>query len=151
MSEKVVFLKENISYLRKKNNLSQTELGLKLNTSSQMISNWERGYTASIQIETIVELAELFDISIDDLIMKDLRPAGALIGRNLRYLRKKENYTQTDMAKLLGYKDKSSCSLIENGLYEPSMDGLITISEFFGVTIDDLLKKDLSKAGDEDV
>lgn len=68
-----------------------------------------------------------------------------MLGKNLKYLRKREKFTQEDMSHLLGYKDKSSYCLIENGGTNLSIDKAMNISEFFGVTIDDLLKKDLSK------
>ena len=35
----------------------------------------------------------------------------------------------------------------ESGAAELSNQGLINVSEFFGITVDDLLKKDLSKEG----
>lgn len=72
---------------------------------------------------------------------------GSILSNNLKFLRKREGYTQTEMAKILGYQDKSSCSNIECGVRELNTQGLIKLSEFFCVTIDDLLKRDLSKGG----
>lgn len=55
---------------RLKHNLSQEELALKLNISRQSISKWEleKGYP---NIETLITLSDLFNISIDELIKGD--------------------------------------------------------------------------------
>lgn len=50
------------------------------------------------------------------------------------------------MARLLKVS-KSNISKYERGDVELSNQGLINVSGFFGITVDDLLKKDLSKEG----
>ncbi|SLM86966.1 helix-turn-helix domain-containing protein [Vagococcus fluvialis] len=62
---------EKIKSLRQSNNLTQKELAEKLNVSSQAISNWERekGYP---DIANIIQLSDLFSISLDTLIKEDL-------------------------------------------------------------------------------
>lgn len=83
-------------------------------------------------------------MSIDDLLTGDLRPAGIQLSKNLRHLRKREGYTQIEMADLLNVTPKC-VSFYELGEKKPSLERLVNISEFFGVTVDDLLKKDLEK------
>ena len=55
---------------RKRLNLSQDDLAQKLNISRQSISKWERekGYP---NIETLIELSKIFDITIDELLKGD--------------------------------------------------------------------------------
>ncbi len=53
--------------LRKKNGLSQEALAEKLGISRQAVSKWERG-EASPDIDNIVSLAKLYDISVDELL-----------------------------------------------------------------------------------
>jgi transcriptional regulator with XRE-family HTH domain len=55
---------------RLKHNLSQEELAIKLNISRQSVSKWEleKGYP---NIETLITLSDLFNISIDELIKGD--------------------------------------------------------------------------------
>ncbi|CAB4128089.1 transcriptional repressor DicA [uncultured Caudovirales phage] len=53
--------------LRKKLQLSQKEIGDKLNVSMQVISNWERNYS-SPGIESLQDLSLLFDVDIDYLL-----------------------------------------------------------------------------------
>ena len=50
------------------------------------------------------------------------------------------------MARLLKIS-KTNMDKYESGAAELSNQGLINVSEFFGITVDDLLKKDLSKEG----
>src|SRR5690625_39667 len=61
---------EQIRMLRKNKNLSQVQLGNKLNVSRQAVYKWEsdKGYP---DIQNLIALSELFDISLDGLIKGD--------------------------------------------------------------------------------
>lgn len=61
---------EKLKEERIKLNLSQEDLARKINISRQSISKWERekGYP---NIETLIELSELFDITVDELLKGD--------------------------------------------------------------------------------
>ena len=65
-------LGEKILELRKKNGLSQEQLGEKLEVTRQTISNWELGET-SPNPEQLVFLSKIFNISIDDLLNNDVK------------------------------------------------------------------------------
>lgn len=143
-----MYLSSNLSYLRKRDRLSQAEIAERFNLGSNTIGSYERG-DREPTLDCLLKLSQFFNVTVDDLLTKDLRPQGSLLSNNLKFLQKTAGYTQTDMARLLGYKGKSSLSLIESGSTELSVDNLLNISEFFGVTVDDLLKKDLSKGGIE--
>ncbi len=58
---------ENISELRQANNMTQLELGAKLNYSDKTISKWERA-ESSPDISVLIELAELFGVTLDYLV-----------------------------------------------------------------------------------
>lgn len=58
----------NIRKRRKELKLTQTKLGQLVHKSSQVISNWERGYTTGITIEDLIALADALKISILSLI-----------------------------------------------------------------------------------
>lgn len=62
---------KNLRYLRVSNNMNQTDLALKLHTSHQSISNYERGQRFC-NLDMLCEISELFDVSIDDLLKKKL-------------------------------------------------------------------------------
>ncbi|MBR3870231.1 MAG: helix-turn-helix transcriptional regulator [Clostridia bacterium] len=58
---------KNITELRLLNNMTQLELAEKLNYSDKTISKWERA-ESSPDISVLVEIAELFGVSLDYLV-----------------------------------------------------------------------------------
>ena len=67
-----------------------------------------------------------------------------MFANNLRYLREKHGMDQIDLAMKLGRKSSSSVSEWEKGKYTPKIGVLNDIAEIFGVSITDLMNKDLS-------
>lgn len=65
-------LGKKILSLRKKNGLSQEELGERINVTRQTISNWELGVT-SPNTEQLKSLSKEFNISIDELLDNDIK------------------------------------------------------------------------------
>ena len=61
---------KNISELRRANNMTQLELAEKLNYSDKAISKWERA-EASLDISVLVEIAEMFGVSLDYLVREE--------------------------------------------------------------------------------
>jgi len=55
---------DRIKKRRKELGLTQTELGQRVHKSSQVISNWERGYTTGIAAEDLEQLANALSIDI---------------------------------------------------------------------------------------
>lgn len=68
------------------------------------------------------------------------------LGNNLRVLRTRNGHTQKDMEDLLGIGEKT-WSNYENNNSEPGIETLIQISNFFGVTLDELIVDKLDDAG----
>lgn len=58
---------EKLIELRRKEGLSQEELGYKLNVTRQTISKWELGQTTP-EMDKIVEMSKIFNLSVDELI-----------------------------------------------------------------------------------
>ena len=58
----------NIAAYRKRNGLTQAELAEKLNYTDKAVSKWERGESMP-DVLTLVQLAELFEISVNDLLV----------------------------------------------------------------------------------
>ena len=56
-----------ITELRKKANLTQSELGEKLNVTPQAVSKWENGLSEP-DVETFKKMSELFSVSLDYLL-----------------------------------------------------------------------------------
>ena len=57
----------NIGQLRRQANMTQIELAERLNYSDKAVSKWERGESIP-DILTLMELAQLFDVTVDDLL-----------------------------------------------------------------------------------
>lgn len=65
-------------------------------------------------------------------------------GEKIAKLRKENNYTQEQLAELLGVS-RQSVSKYESGLTYPETDKLIRLSDLFGCTVDFLLKDDVEE------
>lgn len=63
-------LGEKIYELRTQHNLSQGDIANELNVSRQSISKWENG-NSTPDLEKIVKLAEIFNVSLDELIKNE--------------------------------------------------------------------------------
>ena len=140
-----MYLNTNLSLLRKKWGLTQGEMAEVIGLTQSAVGLYESG-DREPPLKNLIKIAEYFSVSIDDLLLKDLRPQGSMLARNLKYLRNREHFSQGDMARLLKIS-KAHMGKYESGAAELSNQGLINVSEFFGITVDDLLKKDLSKEG----
>lgn len=67
------------------------------------------------------------------------------LGPNLRYLRKQKGLNQQDLAVFVG-KGDTTIGNWEKGISEPNFTELTKISNYFGISVDDLLYTDLANA-----
>ena len=65
------------------------------------------------------------------------------IGKNIKYLRIKNNMTLEDLSKELGYKSLSTVQKWEVGVAQPPLKKVGQMAELFKVDIDDLTNTDL--------
>lgn len=63
---------ENLEQLLAYNNITKSKLAKDINISASTIYSWWDKGVSTINITTIVKISEYFNISIDDLIYKDL-------------------------------------------------------------------------------
>ena len=68
-------ISKNLLFLRKRANLSQEALAEKLDVSRQTLAKWENGESVPDVIHCD-RMAELFDISLDDLLHTELDETG---------------------------------------------------------------------------
>ena len=76
-------LGKNIGTYRKQQGLTQASLAEKLNYSDKAVSKWERGESIP-DVLTLMQLAELFGITVDDLLKDPNRlpeQTGAVVGK----------------------------------------------------------------------
>jgi transcriptional regulator with XRE-family HTH domain len=67
-----------------------------------------------------------------------------MIGDNLKLLRKRKKVSQEEIAQDLGLT-RSSYSGYENGVAEPNLQTLMKFSEYYNLSLDKLIKRDLAK------
>lgn len=68
-----MYLAENLKFLREQNGKTQGELAVLFGIEQKTISSWECG-SRKPPIGTIVSLAKLYRVSLDDLVLTDMRP-----------------------------------------------------------------------------
>lgn len=61
-------ISERIKFFRKEKGFTQMYLGKLVHKSSQVISNWERGYTTTINQDDIINLSNALGVPIDKLV-----------------------------------------------------------------------------------
>lgn len=132
----------NLKVLRE--STTQRELAPLLGVTPSAVCMWESGRREP-DIETLVHIAKLFEVTLDDLVMKELTPPVPLYVQNMIYLRKKRGYSQGELATVLGLQSASSIDLVESGKCELPVIKLVHLAEFFGVTMDQITKQDLSQ------
>ncbi len=93
---------KNITELRLLNNMTQTELGERLNYSDKTISKWERGESAP-DISVIAEIADIFGVSIDYLAGREQtdEPEEKSELREVRYNRRVISYISESLVWLI--------------------------------------------------
>lgn len=72
MNNDKLFLASNIKYLRQFNGWTQEEIGKICNKKNTAVSNWEKGIREPDATD-LSALSNFFNVSIDDLMLKDLR------------------------------------------------------------------------------
>lgn len=71
----------------------------------------------------------------------------SIAGQNLKYLRKLKGFTQEEFAEKLGIK-RSLVGAYEEERADPRLEVLEIIADMFKLSLDDLLRKDLSSSGE---
>lgn len=66
-----------------------------------------------------------------------------ILAKNIKKLRLFKSMNQTEFAELFGLK-RSSIGAYEEGRAEPKLEALINISNYFELTIDDIVKDELT-------
>lgn len=105
-----------IAELRKKQNMTQFELADKLGISFQAVSNWERGNSMP-DISKLPELAELFEVSIDEVLGKSNPVLNEVVKDEKAKL---INYSETDINEAADLiKPQKIKEMIECSEYNP--------------------------------
>lgn len=87
-------------------------------------------------IETILARSNFF---VNQLYNKSMKNFGA----KLRALRKDRELSLWALAKQFGYQTHSYLNEVELGYKEPTVELVLKVAEYFGVTTDELLKDEI--------
>lgn len=68
-----------------------------------------------------------------------------LVGKNIRYLRRRAMMSQDQLAEKLGFKSYTTIQKWESEVNEPSIGIITAIAEIFRVSLDDLIRIDMEK------
>ena len=63
---------DNLKMIRKQSQLSQEELGKKINVSKQTVSKYEKGIVEP-NFHTLVEISKVFNCSLDSLVFGNIK------------------------------------------------------------------------------
>lgn len=70
-----MYLHKNIRYLRKSKGMTQSDLSNMLDKVNVQVSSYESGKTIP-PMDVVMKIAEIFAVSIDDLIFRDIEREG---------------------------------------------------------------------------
>lgn len=138
-----MFLAQNIKYLREKSGEKQSDLAQALNVSESTMSKYENACIEP-DLAKIILISQRYGVTLDGLILKDLRPPAPRYAENIKFLRKKYECSREDLANLLNVK-QSTISFYEAGRKKMEVDDLLTVADYFMVTLEQLMRQDLSK------
>ena len=72
------------------------------------------------------------------------------LNENIRFLRKKKGWTQDKFSKKIGIK-RSLVGAYEEGRADPRLNNLLKIADIFGVSLDNMLTKDVKKISNNEM
>ncbi len=141
-----MYLARNLKYLRMRNREMQKDIADLLSVSKQTVSAYENG-ECEPDIEKLILLAEHFGMTLDDLILRDLESLAPLLIRNFRFLQKKHEMSDREMAILMGIKRSNLKQCLSLGIenFISCLECRTRITEYFGLQAGDMCLKDLSK------
>lgn len=136
-----------ISEFRKAHNMTQMELADKMNISFQAVSNWERGNSMP-DISKLPELAQLFDVTIDELLGEKSELLESAVNDNINeYL--KSNTVKTEEFKQIApvLKPEQADTIFENANPPLDLSEVADILPFVSRNIVNELALKAAKAG----
>lgn len=146
---------EKLRNLRLQRLLSQAELARQLKQISQSYLSYLEAGRKLPSLDNVIVLANFFSVTTDYFLRDTIAPEqaqqtssrssvinSALFSERLRFLRKQQQWTQTDLAARLPVATQAYISLLEAGRKKPSPEFIVLLAELFGVSTDHLLGGD---------
>jgi transcriptional regulator with XRE-family HTH domain len=147
---------EKLRHLRTTHGIVQVDLARQLSLATNTHVSQLESHRTTPSLNLVVRIARFFGVTIDYLLRDDLpidvpvwfgepeMPAPEVhwhrFGEKLRGLRRQRKLTQGEAARALALAGHAHISHLESHRKEPSIDLVLKIAAFFGVTTDYLLR-----------
>lgn len=143
-----MYLAQNLKYLREKNGETRKDIANMLSVSEMTIGRYEKG-ACEPNLQKVIDLAFHFQITVDELIARPIKPIEPLYIRNIRFLQEKYKIGDEELALLMGLTMSQWKQCVRFGLELPvGPTERHKIADFFGLKPGELEMKDLSKEGE---
>lgn len=138
-----------ISELRKEHNMTQMELADKLGISFQAVSNWERGNSMP-DISKLPELAELFDVSIDELLGEKSEVVDVFVNGDIKDSLEKKETSLKDVAEIAPILKPNQIDEAVENVEEVDLEDIIDLFPFLDQEAVDVLITKAVESGNFD-
>lgn len=134
--------KDKLKELRLSENLSQKKLADSIGVAQSSINYWEKGQRTP-SIGAVQKLAEYFDIDVSELLAPDTYKAesSALLGENIKSLRKEKGYSIKKLSELTGIPS-ATLEQYENKSMTPKGNNIIKLASILDPIGHKLLSSD---------
>ena len=151
-----IFINKNILWLLENNNITKTELGKSIGTTSQNVSKWNCEDGAPMpKLDWVIKICNYFRVSIDGLVCHDLENESKeyILERpyqennrfhiNLWKYRCAKQMKRNELGEKIGFSE-SNISDWELKGKEPLLDVVIELSEVLEVSLENLVCQEIS-------
>lgn len=136
----------NLKSIRVRCGLTQQELSDKIGVSKSTISMYENG-NRTPDMETLLHLAKLFNVSIDALICANINDFNLYMDKFntnreelIRSLIKERGLSIKSFSQIAEIPYTTLHSMLDRGIGKASFDNVIKVCKALGITVDDLEK-----------
>jgi len=133
-SGKISIMGAKIKYLRKNNEMSQSEFADKIGVHKNTVYYWEK----EIHIPTenqLEKIVEVFDLPADWILIDTENDLINAVGERIKYVRESNDMSHVKFSAKIGV-DKKTVPQWERGSFIPTKAKLLKIAELFNVSID---------------
>jgi transcriptional regulator with XRE-family HTH domain len=97
------YFAENLRFVRKLFDVSQTELALQVNKRQTTVGGWENKVSQP-DIDNLIAISEFFGISIDDLVKWDIEKRNLITEKHIKKMKEERNLMGNAMGNLIRKK-----------------------------------------------
>ena len=138
-----------IKQLRKQHSLSQEEFANKIGVSQTTVTAWETG-KAEPASSIIVKIANYFNVTTDFILDVKTSELPFVLGSKIKQLRRSRNLNQSEFGKILNVSQQAVTAW-ETNKRIPGADTLLFLANYFNVSVDELLGRDINYSHTNDL